>query len=331
MKKIKIAYTDCFNYDLTTSALHKVLAKNFDVEISSDPDYVVDFGYGYDHLDPKYDNCIKIAISGENDVPSFSFFDYVIAHPFVSFGDRYCRLPIFAHWRGQFMEYLSDGMGLRMTDEQLLNRKFCSIVVSNVASGAPIREYFFRELSKYKTVDSGGRLWNNVGGPVADKLKFCEGYKFNIAFENSVAPGYTTEKVMESFAANTLPIYYGNPIIEKDFNRDAMVVVHSMEDVDRAIEEIKRLDQDDTAYLSKMKMRKVAIENPSEYLDNLERFFVNIFSQDKEAARRLCLHGREPGIREEICRFKNSYDKAICRRLFAKARSFIGKIFRFLG
>ena len=64
-------------------------------------------------------------------------------------------------------------------------QKFCSMVVSNAQVSNPIRERFFRLLSEYKQVDSGGRLWNNVGGPVADKQKFISGCKFNIAFENS--------------------------------------------------------------------------------------------------------------------------------------------------
>ena len=77
-------------------------------------------------------------------------------------------------------------------------QKFCSMVVSNAQVSNPIRERFFRLLSEYKQVDSGGRLWNNVGGPVADKQKFIGGYKFNIAFENSAVLGYTTEKIMDA-------------------------------------------------------------------------------------------------------------------------------------
>lgn len=88
-----------------------------------------------------------------------------------------------------------------LSDQELLNRKFCSFVVSNSQFSDPLRKRFFERLCKYKKVDSGGRYLNNIGGPVRDKLAFCRGYKFNIAFENSSVDGYTTEKIMEAYAA----------------------------------------------------------------------------------------------------------------------------------
>ena len=77
---------------------------------------------------------------------------------------------------------------------------------------------FFKELSKYKKVDSGGKVLNNVGGCVEDKLEFIKDYKFVISFENSAHPGYTTEKIVDPLAMNCIPIYWGNPYVARDFN-----------------------------------------------------------------------------------------------------------------
>ena len=74
------------------------------------------------------------------------------------------------------------------------------------------------KLSKYKRVDSGGRHLNNIGGPVDDKLEFQKDYKFSIAFENSAFPGYLTEKLPEAVIAQTLPIYWGDKLVHRDFN-----------------------------------------------------------------------------------------------------------------
>ena len=63
---------------------------------------------------------------------------------------------------------------------------------------------------QYKHIDSGGKYKNNIGAPVADKLAFLSEGKFNIAFENSSANGYTTEKLIEAFAAGTIPLYWGD-------------------------------------------------------------------------------------------------------------------------
>ena len=42
----------------------------------------------------------------------------------------------------------------------------------------------FNALSEYKHILSGGRYFNNVGGPIKDKCKFQTNNKFAIAFKN---------------------------------------------------------------------------------------------------------------------------------------------------
>lgn len=71
----------------------------------------------------------------------------------------------------------------------------------------------FEALKKYKKVNSGGRYLNNIGRAVVDKIQFESRHKFSICFENSSYPGYTTEKIIEAFAAKTIPIYWGNPCV----------------------------------------------------------------------------------------------------------------------
>ena len=80
---------------------------------------------------------------------------------------------------------------------------------------------FFDKLSTYKQVSSGGRFRNNIGGAVADKKAFQADHKFAIAFENTSYDGYCTEKLMEAFAAGTIPIYWGDPNVAKDFNPES--------------------------------------------------------------------------------------------------------------
>ena len=64
---------------------------------------------------------------------------------------------------------------------------------------------------------------NNVGSPVADKYAFESEYKFSIAFENASYSGYTSEKILEAFAAGTVPIYWGDPDIAKVYNSKAFI------------------------------------------------------------------------------------------------------------
>ena len=279
-KQLKVRYVDFWaGFVPEEQSWHRLLSEYYDLKEVKDPDYIIDGGLGAHHL--KYD-CIKILKLGENLVPDFNNFDYAIGYDFISFGDRYARIPSYAFYDSYRALY-----GRQVpSDKELLNRGFCSFVVSN-SVGDPIRELFFRRLSKYKKVDSGGRWLNNVGGPIKDKLEFCRNYKFNICFENSSALGYTTEKLMQALAANTVPIYYGNPLVTEDFKSECMICLKDEDDVERVVEEIIRLDNDDEAYLAKCKSPCLVKEAP-DYYDKLTlEFFRHIFEQPIDKARRL--------------------------------------------
>ena len=100
---------------------------------------------------------------------------------------------------------------------------------------------FFKKLCKYKKVESWGDVLNNMGKmtqPIVEinkdikskgetkehvATKFLEPYKFTIAFENSCTDGYTTEKLCEAMLANTIPIFYGNQLVGRDFNTKSFI------------------------------------------------------------------------------------------------------------
>ena len=172
--------------------LRKILSKHYELVECDNPDYLFYSVFGYEHL--KYD-CISIFITGENFSPDFNVCDYAMGFDHISFEDRYLRVPLYL-----FYDY-ADGVSERvsLTEDDIRSKcKFCNFVYSNSKNASPIREEFFHKLSAYKTVDSGGRFLNNIGGPVEDKDEFQKQYKFSIAFENSSTSGYTTEKLFEA-------------------------------------------------------------------------------------------------------------------------------------
>jgi hypothetical protein len=97
----------------------------------------------------------------------------------------------------------------------------------------PYREEFFKQLSKYKKVDAPGKSMNNMasidqlykGNIWERKRAFLSEYKFTIAFENYVYPGYQTEKLYDAMTMNSLPIYCGDPQIGSIFNTRSFVNV----------------------------------------------------------------------------------------------------------
>lgn len=310
MKKIiKIGFTDFWgHFDPLDNFIINTLKERYDVILSESPDYLFFSVFGFDNL--KYD-CVKIMYVGENMTPDFNICDYAMAFDYIEFGDRYFRLPLYQVYP-EFTRLINQPF---MRDEELLCRKFCSIVVSNPKFASPCRERFFRLLSEYKQVDSGGGMWNNVGGPVADKMLFISQYKFNIAFENSSMLGYTTEKIMEAMAANTLPIYWGNELIARDFNPTSFVNVNNFASLEDAVQYVVDLDTDDTKYLEVMRQSWVSDDSVFAWRERFLEFFENIFDKPLENAKYLTPYGRQMLYRSEMLSCKTFAKKMRLNKL----------------
>lgn len=293
-RKIKVGFADQYpGFVAERSLYYKLLAETYEVELSAKPDYLFCSLFGHDHF--RSGDCIKICTIGEGLVADFNLYDYAVGFDELAFGDRYLRVPLWALYpEAQDLPDVNP-----LTDEQLLNRGFCSFVASNATTVDRIRLKFFEALSKRKKVASGGRALNNVGGPVADKLAFCSGYKFNIAFENVRSPGYVTEKIMQAFAANTVPIYFGADEADLDFNPEAFVRVRGERDFDRAIERILALDADDAAYLGLCRLPRVR-RSAASYREALGGFLRRIVDMPLDDARRLVGNGYQAAYRNRL-------------------------------
>ena len=159
---------------------------------------------------------------------------------------------------------------------QLIKKKsegFCCFVYSN---NIKHRNEFCRELSDYKKVDCGGGCLNNVGGKVENKLEFQKKYKFCIAYENSLQPGYTTEKILQGYESNCIPIYYGSETIKDDFNPETFINAHDFENSKDLINYIKKVDTDESIYNSFMNKSIFSKKWLDIFNDPEENYFKNI-------------------------------------------------------
>lgn len=238
-----VDFWDGFNADVfsLTKILHDIASITLIDE--GEPDILIYSCFGEIHH--KFTHCIKIYISGENDIPDLNFCDYAISYRYLQLEDRHLRFPIFIADKIQHLHHNKDTV---LPVNHLLERDFCSIVVSNGHYAHPIRDQFWQKLNKYKLVASGGSYKNNVGGPVPDKQAFILNFKFNIAFENSLAEGYTTEKIFDACIAKTVPIYWGNKLICKDLNPEAFINILDFDTLDSAIDYIIKVDNDPALY-----------------------------------------------------------------------------------
>ena len=181
----------------------------------SRPDFLLCGTFGHRALD--YD-CCRIQYSGEDSWPDLNLYDYAIGFPLLEYGDRYLRLPLYAMrdtWAPALQKHT------RPAGEVFARPGFCAAVVSNDYSAA--RNAVMAELDRRGLLASGGGYANNVGGPVADKQAFQQGYRFALAMENSADPGYCTEKIVDAWAAGAVPVYGGDPLVRQEFNPGAFV------------------------------------------------------------------------------------------------------------
>jgi hypothetical protein len=237
---LTVHFTDFWKgFDPENNFFINLLRESFKVEIDSvKPDILF---YSYKGNDFLTFDCNRVFFTGENIRPRLFDCDYALCFDYSS-NKRIIRLPLYVLYKG--FETLVNPKDV----DQLVSQKskFCSFVVSNRYSQK--RMSFFKKLSEYKKVDSGGGYLNNIGYPVVDKSEFLKPYKFNIAFENTSFPGYTTEKVMEPMVAGSIPIYWGNPLIDKDFNTKSFINWNDFGSDEAVIERIIELDQDEEKY-----------------------------------------------------------------------------------
>ena len=133
----------------------------------------------------------------------------------------------------------------------------------------------------------GGNYKNNVG-KIKDKIKFLSYYKFSIAMENSEGQGYISEKILDSFMAGTIPIYYGGYTIDEFINPKSFILIKNENDMINKIEYIKKIDNDESLYKSILN-EKLYINDNLVSISNIEKaeFFSHIFEQEKNKAKRV--------------------------------------------
>lgn len=290
MKKVKLKIVGTYKgFCLENFLPYKILKERYDVIVSDDADYVFCLPFDDQYEICKY-NGIRIFFSGENVPPDFAIFDYGISFDLMEYQDRYYRFPLALNYPTINKLLKDKNKGI---DESILKEKehFASFVYSH--EGCPQRTKIFNELSKYKHVVSPGKYLHNAdiaipyGTEWNPLIDFERKFKFVIASENNSFPGYVTEKIACALAAKTIPIYFGDPYVNKIFNPEAFINLSDYSSVEEMVDHIRKIDQDDKMYLDIL--RKPAFVDDKvvqSYTEGLRRFLFNIFDQEYDFAFR---------------------------------------------
>ncbi len=193
-------------------------------EESAEPDFIIFGPYGND-IPPKGDH-VRIGYFCENIRPDFSICEWAFGIP----GEEDVN---HANYKRIQWHALNPQLLIKQPDynpEEILasKTKFCNFLYSHKV---PYREAFFSQLSGYKKVDAPGKSMNNMPGIDAHykgdkwdvKKQFLSPYKFTIAFENDIYPGYQTEKLYDAMLTNSIPIYCGDPLVGDIFNTKSFI------------------------------------------------------------------------------------------------------------
>ncbi len=242
-------------------------------------------------------NAILIFFAEEAVYPDMNIFDYaIIMNRELTVSDRVARMPPSIYWKTD--KSLGENTLTQEQAKLLLKEKsrFCNFIYSH---RSPERDDIFHALSKYKHIDSLGSHLNNIGF-LLEKGRFTNDwqdlsvqiknkYKFSIAAENSCFEGYISEKLLTSFQAHTVPIYWGDIKVAQEYNPEAFINCNDYKNFDELIQRVKEIDENDDlwAYMvSQPWQTESQGKNSDNEYANYKKFIENIFSNpDKRCSK----------------------------------------------
>ena len=299
-----------------------VLSEKYDVRVLTDgveePDILIYSWCGSNNI--KWKNCIRIYYTIEMDYPDFNLCDYAIGLSEITLQNRFFHLPVYVIYNDLLQTY--EQMEKPVIGRELSDRAFCSTVISNGTTRDPIYFDILNGLNAYKRVDSGGRFNNNIGQCVSDKIEFIKNYKFNLAIENCLDYGYVTEKLIEGFIADTLPVYWGSDYVKEEFGTTGYININDFKDVSHALDYIKKVDKDDDIYLSMLQAKPRLPYSYKDWCDKLLTFLSNAIEEGKHIKYNT-MFDKMYYERLTFYRMRNSF----AGRLYRNYKRYTGKVF----
>ena len=110
----------------------------------------------------------------------------------------------------------------------------CSIIASgkNDTVGHKLRhEVIF---NNYSNIDVFGHGYKSV----EFKEEALEDYRFSVTIENSKQPGYWTEKIVDCFATQTIPIFWGDESVFDHFDSSGIITFNTIYGLEEILDNI---------------------------------------------------------------------------------------------
>lgn len=186
----------------------------------------------------------------------YVFFSFPERHPSLSDPSLLVRPPSFnatavaakktrlAAWASRHCDDYSTG--------ELLTRT--SAVRALTAAGLPVDGLSVCDTNETALEEVSAGIPPELDDDRSRVVWWFRDYRFTVAAENAAVPGYITEKIVNSYLAETVPIYWGAPDLPAYFNADAIVMCEPgpADDWASCIDEVRTLAEDPVAYAAKL-------------------------------------------------------------------------------
>ena len=199
---------------------------------------------------------------GENIRPNFHRCRYALSFDIDDFNGKNFYLPYWysrLDWPGYSYENIRENNPACHGFEELIplnaltekrklafdkqKKKFCCLIASNPEG---LRTNLFMALQSYKPIDGYGIMFNN---PLkTSKFSVLNNYNFCLCPENSLYPGYVTEKLFDAWHGGCIPIWYGPSDPPSFINKKAFINYGETYDVIELVKTITNLDSNLDSY-----------------------------------------------------------------------------------
>jgi hypothetical protein len=229
---------------------------------------------------------VRVFLTGENVEPLMDQCDFAISFSRIVDDPRHLFLPLWVYDIRRWEFSASSLMKREDTDWERVaeeKTKFCNFIYRHPVS---FRDAVFTAVNKYRRVDAPGVCQNNMDGRLLPpeflgKLQFIKSYKFTLAIENSIWPGYATEKFVQPMFCNSIPIYVGDPLAGHSFDKNSYIDFTRFSSFREMAEFVREVDNNKQLYLTMLATPNFRNNEIPRYARDevMEAFFDRIFAE----------------------------------------------------
>jgi hypothetical protein len=168
----------------------------------------------------------RVWFTGENIRPPLgNYFDAFISFDQDTYGGVNFYFPLLYSELLLKKIQLPKRRGIDLDKHELLKprqdpKKKDKFICTFISNPEPVRMRAIDELRKYGEVDVYGPNFINTS---LSKYEIATEYKFMLCFENDLYPGYLTEKLLDAYMCETVPLYRGLFGQEEHVNQKALI------------------------------------------------------------------------------------------------------------